>query len=93
MIEETAHIESEHVSKYLVVLCRHFARKVPATWDETNGLVTFPPGQAVFTVSDTKLTIVCGSDSEEGLDKVKDIVTSHVAMFSRRETIELQWMK
>lgn len=44
MIKETTKIESEHASKYLVTLCRHFARKVPATWNDEKGLVTFPVG-------------------------------------------------
>ncbi len=44
LYQSHATLHSEHVVKYLVTLCRHFARKVPATWDETHGQIEFPVG-------------------------------------------------
>lgn len=41
LYQSQATLHSEHVVKYLVTLCRHFARKVPATWDETQGKSSF----------------------------------------------------
>ncbi|HCE3707127.1 TPA: DUF2218 domain-containing protein [Vibrio parahaemolyticus] len=93
MIKETTQIESEHASKYLVTLCRHFARKVSATWDEQSGLVTFPVGKAEFSLNGLCLIIACEADSEKQLEQVKGIIESHVEMFSRRETLELDWIR
>ncbi|MEF1302995.1 DUF2218 domain-containing protein, partial [Vibrio owensii] len=55
MIKETTVIESEHAAKYLVTLCRHFARKVPATWSDEKGLVTFPVGNTEFKLEGERL--------------------------------------
>ncbi|HHP0463634.1 TPA: DUF2218 domain-containing protein [Vibrio harveyi] len=93
MIKETTKIESEHASKYLVTLCRHFARKVPATWNDEKGLVTFPVGSTEFRLEGECLLVICEAESEEFLVKVKAVVASHIEMFSRRETIELTWVR
>ncbi|CZF82949.1 hypothetical protein GCE9029_03540 [Grimontia celer] len=86
-------IESEHAAKYLVTLCRHFARKVSADWDEKYGEVNFPAGTTKFAVNEeeTALTIQCEADSDEKLEIQKAIITGHVDLFSRREKIQLNW--
>ncbi|MGY3571733.1 DUF2218 domain-containing protein [Vibrio paucivorans] len=86
-------IESKHAEKYLTVLCRHFARKVPATWDEKNGKVEFPMGVTTMQVesSGSLLRIRCKSDSEQGLAMQQSVINSHVDMFARRETLKLVW--
>ncbi|CAH1539132.1 Enterobactin receptor VctA [Vibrio owensii] len=93
MIKETTVIESEHAAKYLVTLCRHFARKVPATWNDEKGLVTFPVGNTEFKLEGERLLIICEAGSEESLEKVKGVVSVHVEMFSRRETLKLNWIR
>ncbi|ELA8467453.1 DUF2218 domain-containing protein [Vibrio alginolyticus] len=93
MIKESTRIDSEHADKYLVTLCRHFGRKVPATWNENSGLVTFPTGKAEFNLCASSLTITCEADSEEKLNTVKAIISSQVDMFSRRETLALSWVR
>ncbi|EGA72264.1 hypothetical protein VISI1226_05703 [Vibrio sinaloensis DSM 21326] len=86
-------IQSEHASKYLTVLCRHFARKVDSTWDDDRGHVTFPMGEASMLVDHEKqqLTISCSASDEDKLKGVIGIIESHVHLFARREPIALVW--
>lgn len=67
LYQSQATLHSEHVVKYLVTLCRHFARKVPATWDETQGQIEFPVGVTTLTVCEKNqtLTFVCQGDREQ----------------------------
>ncbi|MFN1617418.1 DUF2218 domain-containing protein [Vibrio rotiferianus] len=37
--------------------------------------------------------ITCGAESEELLGTVKGVVSAHVEMFSRRETLKLNWAR
>ncbi|MCG6318345.1 DUF2218 domain-containing protein [Vibrio alginolyticus] len=37
--------------------------------------------------------MTCEADSEEKLNTVKAIISSHVDMFSRRETLALSWVR
>ena len=87
------YIESEHSSRYIVTLCRHFARKVPSRWDESHGEVNFAMGDCLLSLEgdEQRLRIECQSDSLEGLNAVQNVLASHMQMFSRRETIELTW--
>ncbi|MCG6215694.1 DUF2218 domain-containing protein [Vibrio furnissii] len=88
-----AELHSEHVAKYLVTLCRHFARKVPAQWDEVQGRVEFPSGVTTLSLDDAQqcLTFVCQSDSEEKVAVQQAIINEHIVMFARREPIQLGW--
>ncbi len=93
LYQSQATLHSEHVAKYLVTLCRHFARKVPATWDETQGQIEFPVGVTTLTVCEKNqtLTFVCQGDSEKNVAAQRAVIDSHIDMFSRRESIALEW--
>lgn len=91
MFQSTTTIHSEHAQKYLVVLCRHFARKVPANWTDTEGKVEFPVGLCTMTATDSQLVIHCQSNQQAQLQMQQSIIDKHMDMFSRRETIELTW--
>ncbi len=89
----TTTIQSDKAEKYLVVLCRHFSRKVEAQWDESYGTVRFPLGEAVFRVNDErdKLLITCTADTQLNLNRVRGVIDGHVHLFSRRDPIKLTW--
>ena len=55
----TARFETPNASRYLQQLCKHFAHKVPATFDAHHGEVELPPGRCVLDADETGLTIVC----------------------------------
>ena len=40
-----ARVETEHASKYIAQLCKHFRHKVPAEYDEISGEVDFQTGR------------------------------------------------
>lgn len=86
-------IQTEHASKYLMTLCRHFARKVESEWNEQQGSVKFPKGECEMHVNTAKnqLVIVCSAENESNLALIKSILDSHVKLFSRRETFVLSW--
>lgn len=93
LYQSQATLHSEHVAKYLVTLCRHFARKVPATWDETQGQIEFPAGVTTLAVCEKNqtLTFVCQGESEQKVAAQQAVINSHIDMFSRRESITLDW--
>jgi len=86
-------IQSAHALKYLSVLCRHFARKVEAQWDDTQGTVFFVVGTTTLRVNtlNDALTVTCHADNQDMLERQQSIINHHVALFSRRESIALQW--
>jgi len=86
-------IKSEHAVKYLTVLCRHFSRKVKAEWTDFQGIVYFDVGMTKMKVNSqgNELHFECKAVSENSLEKQKAIINHHIALFARRESIELLW--
>lgn len=93
MYYSKAYISSEHSARYLQTLCRHFSRKVPATWDDKNGEVNFVMGncQLAFLDEEQQLALMCSAQEEPQLTAVKGILEQHISMLSRREEIVLSW--
>lgn len=87
-------IQSEHAARYLNTLCRHFARKVAASWNEQQGEVQFVDGLCkMWLDADVSLVICCETPSEQQLDKVESILTMHIQMFQRREELSINWLR
>lgn len=84
--------ETAQASKYLQQLCKHFAHKTEARFDEHSGEVKFVMGVARMNADDAALTFEAEADSAENLDRVKDVIESHLVRFAFRENLEkLNW--
>lgn len=84
-------IDSPYAQKYLTTLCRHFARKVPATWNENTGTVNFAMGQAKFSCSQDSLLIHCYASLPAEMEQLQAVISSHLQMFARREPVIIHW--
>ncbi|MES0812669.1 DUF2218 domain-containing protein [Roseibium sp. SCPC15] len=89
IVTTTAHTAS--ASKYLQQLCKHFAHKVPATWDATSGEVSFPFGFCRMEATDSCLMIRCETDEDQKMVRMKGVIDSHIERFAWREELKLQW--
>tara|TARA_B100000965_G_scaffold212412_1_gene177473 strand:- start:263 stop:595 length:333 start_codon:yes stop_codon:yes gene_type:complete len=86
-----AAVETEHASKYLVQLCKHFAHKVEVEYDPQSARVEFPPGRCMMTAEGSTLSFYCRSEKEKGLDVMQYILGDHLARFAWREELSLDW--
>ncbi|WP_419799293.1 MAG: DUF2218 domain-containing protein [Terasakiella sp.] len=84
-------IPTEHASKYLQQLCKHFAHKVEASFDAYSGFAALPPGPCTMTANDNVLRIHCRAQDEEGLRIMESIIETHLVKFAWREDIKMQW--
>ena len=87
-----ARVRSERASRYLVQLCKHFAHKIPADYDERTGKVDFQPGLCVMHATGDWLSLRCEASSEPDLIRVKSIVADHLARFAWQEGIAVEWL-
>ncbi len=86
-----ARVPTAHASKYLQQLCKHFQHKLPATFDETAGAITFSAGETKLAADAGTLTLALQSPSEEDLERLKDVVARHLVRFAFRETLNIEW--
>lgn len=92
METSTARIRTDKASRYLVQLCKHFGHKVPAEWNETDGVVRFEPGTCRMAVAGDVLTLSCESATPEDLAVVQDVVASHFVRFAWKEELSVDWV-
>jgi hypothetical protein len=84
-------VNSEKASRYLVQLCKHFAHKTTAEYDETQGRVDFKPGLCMMTVTGDELFVRCEAGAVPELERIKHIVEDHIVRFGWREKIGVKW--
>lgn len=86
-----ARIATEHASKYLQRLCKHFAHKVSVDYDPASARVDFPFGGCRMAADADGLTIDCTSKSPEALARTQIVIDDHLARFAWREKPEIAW--
>lgn len=86
-------IQTAKASGYLQQLCKHFAHKVPATWDAHSGRVDFAMGACAMAApeGEGRLTLAATAGSAEALAQVQEIVGGHLERFAFREPLVVAW--
>ncbi len=89
----SASFETEHGSKYLQQLCKHFAHKVSVEYDATQGMAAMPAGPATLRADATGLHVTVTGKDAEGLKRAKHAIDSHLVTFAFREGFtEMAWI-
>lgn len=91
MIECQGSVATPRAPELLPRLCRHFAKKASATWDEVRGEVEFPWGHCAMQASATALDLRCSAADEAALAQVRNVLDLHIGMFSRRDPLQVDW--
>lgn len=87
----TAHVPTDKASRYLQQLCKHFAHKLPVTFDEHKGSITFQIGECTLAADGEALTITATSPGEAELEQLKDVIVRHLVRFAFREELKVEW--
>lgn len=85
MITATAHLKTDHGSKYLQQLCKHFAHKVAVDYTETQAKCALPPGPATLAADESGLHVTITAQDEKALKTAKSIIDKHLERFAFRE--------
>jgi hypothetical protein len=89
---EIGMFKTEHATKYIQQLCKHFAHKVQVEFTETNGLAELPPGPARMMALKDALRIEINGEDAAGLERARYIIDSHLERFAFREDFKtMDW--
>ncbi|HIL23173.1 MAG TPA: DUF2218 domain-containing protein [Alcanivorax sp.] len=77
-------------SLYLKKLCRHFSHKLETQFDDHNGVIRFPFGTCELSADEQALHLHCQAGSND-LERLREIIDSHLARFTTREPLTLRW--
>jgi len=93
MLKSTAYYPTQHGSKYLQQLCKHFAHKVTVTNDDKHGAVALEAGPAELTADENGLTITVTAEDAKGIIGARFVFDIHLVTFAHREDfIGLSWV-
>ncbi len=86
-----ADIPTDHASRYLQQLCKHFAHKRPVSFDEHSGQISLMAGECRLTADDAKLTVFVEAPDPSQLEQLQDVVVRHLVRFAFREELSVDW--
>jgi hypothetical protein len=86
-----ASIPTEHASKYLQQLCKHFAHKRPVTFDESDGQISLMTGECYLRAEDASLLVRVEAEEASQLPQLEDVVVRHLVRFAFREDLQVEW--
>ena len=87
----TSHVPTTTPGRYIGRLCKHFAHKIPVSFDEQQGRIEFAFGVALLQAENDDLRLTVQSPDQEQLDTLKQVVASHFERFAWQEALSLDW--
>ncbi|MDI1261538.1 DUF2218 domain-containing protein [Aquabacterium sp.] len=93
MFKITTQIATDVAPSYLYKLCKHFAKKIPATWadDHLSGMASFEWGTTIFRAAVEGLHIECISPDHASLERLSNVVGQHVELLTRKNPAPIVW--
>lgn len=85
MYVTTARYPTEHGSKYLQQLCKHFAHKVEVEHDETSGRCVLMSGTAELRADAEALHLRITAEDAKSVIQSRYAIDSHLVTFAHRE--------
>ncbi|SFE13310.1 hypothetical protein SAMN04487819_108101 [Actinopolyspora alba] len=91
MLTSQAEVTTERPQRYLSQLCEHFAHKVDSEHDDATGRVEFDVGTCELRAEGRTLLLRARAADREGVDRVKQVVGTHLERFGTRDELEVHW--
>ncbi len=91
----TAIVTTEHASRYLQQLCKHWSHRFTVEFDPAQGTIDFGKGQSVaLSASPAALTVTVSDTNGDGaFDELERVVEDHIKRFAFRETLHFDWKR
>lgn len=91
LLTSTAAVATPKAAGYLAQLCKHFAHKIPATYEGNDGQIQFSAGACRLHAEAEALTLTVEAADAAGLDQLQDVVARHLLRFAFREELVITW--
>ena len=86
-----ADVATPHASRYLQQLCKHFAHRLPVTFDPAAGHIAFDGGDCRLAATDGLLSLTVTASGAEQRARLEDVVARHLVRFAFREDMTIDW--
>jgi len=86
-----ADVATEHASRYLQQLCKHWAHKFPVEFNPTHGTIDLSLGRTVMDADASALHITVSTDEAGSIERLESVVADHIKRFAFREELTFDW--
>lgn len=93
MSTSNADVATEHASRYLQQLCKHWAHKFPVTFDPKHGEIELTIGRTVMDADANTLHIALTAGDDAQLEQLERVVEDHIKRFAFREGLIFSWQR
>ena len=94
MPSSRADVATEHASRYLQQLCKHWAHKFPVEFDPQHGTIELTSlGRTVMDADAAALHIAVAANDAASLERLETVVADHIKRFAFREELTFDWQK
>lgn len=92
MVLSSSVVRTEHASRYLQQLCKHFGHKIPVTFTPEDGECRFSCGTARLRADGQRLLVEIEAPDAEQRAQTQEVIESHLLRFAFREELgPLTW--
>jgi hypothetical protein len=92
-MSSSARVQTGSARRYMVQLCRHFAHKLPASFDDDSGSLEFPFGVCAMKAGPRILQLTVEAAGGEDLGRMEQVVARHLERFAFREPLDIAWVR
>lgn len=87
-----ARVATEHASRYLQQLCKHWSHKFEVAFDAAHGVVPFGAATCIFDATSETLHMRLEAPPGE-IARMEEVVANHLVRFAFRETLDIRWTR
>ncbi|MBB3138185.1 hypothetical protein FHS26_005963 [Rhizobium pisi] len=85
-------VRTEHASRYLQQLCKHWSHKFSVDFDPAKGRVPFSDtAEVTFTAHETTLTMTLSVADLAQQARMQGVIDDHLRRFAFREELDIVW--
>lgn len=93
MAQSISEVRTAAAGRYMVQLCKHFAHRLPASFDDESGMLEFPFGACALRAEPQALRLTVEAGSDEDLARMEDVIARHLERFAHREPLQIAWVR
>lgn len=86
-------IVTEHGSRYLQQLCKHWSHKFTVEFDPMQGSIQLDAVRCTLQSHPDRLLVDLQAEDAAGLPRMGEVVLEHLRRFAFRETLEAHWVE
>jgi len=91
MFQAQTTVQANKADKYMKTLAKHFSKKVTVENSEGVSKIIFSMGTCTMSLNDDIISLHCESLRKDGLEVVKDIISSHLGMLKELKSASIEW--